>query len=130
MITEGITEKEAADTTDPLAEEIFQHSSFCQSKSKMFHGRKEFLKNIKETITTVENRVIVLHGASGCGKTSVMAKVATELKSWFEEEGSPTVVLRFIGTSPDSSSIRLLLKSVCLQLCKAAGESLTDVPEV
>lgn len=130
MISEGIAEKEAAEITDPVAEEIFQHSSFCQNKAKRFHGRSEFLNDIKETIKTVENRVVVLHGASGCGKTSLMAKIATKLQSWYQDEGSPIVVLRFIRTSPDSSSIRLLLRSVCLQLCMATKEPITSVPEV
>ena len=130
LISEGITEKEAAETTDPVAEEIFQHSTFCQNKAKSFHGRREFLDGIKETIKTVENRVVVLHGASGCGKTSLMAKIATKLKDWLLDEGSPIVVLRFIGTSPDSSSIRLLLRSVCLQLCLATQQPITSVPEV
>jgi flagellar biosynthesis GTPase FlhF len=128
MISDGITENETADTREPLAEEIFQHLSFCQKKCKAFFGRKEFLGSIKNGLTNNDKRSIVLFGESGCGKTSLMAKVATDVKSWFENE-SVIVVCRFIGTSPESSSIRPLLRSVCQQLCKISGEA-ANIPEV
>ena len=130
LINAGIMEKGAAKTTDPVAEEIFQHSSFCQSKAKSFHGREEFLSDVKETIKKIASRVVVLYGPSGCGKTSLMAKIAAEIGNWFEEEGSSIVVIRFIGTTPDSSSTRFLLRSICLQLCKATQQPESSVPEV
>ena len=73
--------------------------------------------------------MVILHGESGCGKTSVMAKIAVEIKKWLEDV-SVIVVLRFIGTSPESSSVRLLLRSVCQQLHKVTENDSSEIPEV
>ena len=129
MIESGIQEKETSGVRDAFAEEIFQHASFCQKKCKSFHGRKEFLEASKNTLVNHKKHSVVLHGESGCGKTSIMAKIATEVKKWVKDE-SAIVVLRFIGTSPDSSGIRPLLRNVCIQLCKATGQEVEDIPEV
>ena len=129
MIDNGIQENETSDSRDSFAEEIFQHGSFCQKKCKSFHGRKEFLEASKKTVVEHEKHGLVLFGESGCGKTSIMAKIATEVKLWVEDE-SAIVVLRFIGTSADSSGIRSLLRSICMQLCKATGQNTADIPEV
>ncbi|KAK3734688.1 hypothetical protein QZH41_002106 [Actinostola sp. cb2023] len=127
MISEGIAEDEVNGMRDPLVQEVVQHLSFCQTKCTAFHGRQEFLESIKEGLLGNDKRVVVLHGESGCGKTSLVAKVAMEVKSWFKDEPL-TMVCRFIGTTPDSSSIRCLLRSVCLQL-EAAGLISTKPPE-
>jgi len=58
-----------------------------------------------------------------------MAKIATEVKQWLEDE-SAIVVLRFIGTSPDSSDITPLLRSIFIRLWKATGQDIPDIPEV
>ena len=129
MIDDGIREKETSHSRDSFAEEIVQHGSFCQKKCRSFYGRKEFLAASKETLLDNETRAVILFGESGCGKTSIMAKIATQVKHWLGDE-SAVVVLRFIGTSPDSTSIRPLLRSVCIQLCEATEQDSTNIPEV
>lgn len=129
MIDTGIKDNETSDSRDSFAEELFQHGSFCQKKCKSFYGRKEFLEASKKTLLEHDKHAVVLHGESGCGKTSIVAKIASEVKQWVEDESS-IVVLRFIGTSPDSSSIRPLLRSMCIQLCKATGNIPGNIPEV
>ncbi|XP_068719523.1 NACHT domain- and WD repeat-containing protein 1-like [Montipora capricornis] len=128
MIDSEIKEKETSDTRDSFAEEVFQHGSFCQQKCRSFHGRSEFLDIAKKTVMEPERQSLVLYGESGCGKTSVMAKIATEVKQWLGDQIA-IVVLRFIGTSSDSSSIRPLLTSICIQLCKVTGQDTADIPE-
>lgn len=55
-------------------------------------------------------------GENGCGKTSTLAKIAREMRNWYCNGEKPVIVLRFLGTSPDSSSIMPLLMSVCEQV--------------
>lgn len=130
MIQEAIKEKEASEKEDSLVEEILQHALFCQRKGLACQGRDEFLQSVKQSLLDYRNqRVVILHGESGCGKTSVMAKIAVEIMKWLEDE-SPIVVLRFIGTSPESSSVRLLLRSVCQQLQKVTENDSSEIPEV
>ena len=130
MIQEAIKEKEASEKEDPLLEEILHHALFCQKKGLACQGRDEFLQSVQQSLLDYRNqRMIILHGESGCGKTSLMAKIAVEIKKWLEDE-SIIVVLRFIGTSPESSSVRLLLRSVCQQLYKVTEQDSTEIPEV
>ena len=130
MIQEAIKEKEASEKEDSLVKEILQHALFCQKKGLTCQGRDEYLQSVKQSLLDYQNqRVVILHGESGCGKTSVMAKIAVEIRKWFEDE-SVIVVLRFIGTSPESSSVRLLLRSVCQQLQKVTENDSTEIPEV
>lgn len=125
-INHGIEEDQSTSKEDDLTEEIFEHGSFCKRKCELFHGRDEFLTTVKETVK--KDRVAVLYGESGCGKTSLMAKVAMEVKNWLDKD-SATVVTRFIGTTPDSSDVRGLMRSVCQQICRAADDGET-VPQV
>ena len=130
MIQEAIKEKEASEKEDSLVKEILQHALFCQKKGLACQGRDEYLQSVKQSLLDYQNqRVVILHGESGCGKTSVMAKIAVEIRKWLEDE-SGIVVLRFIGTSPESSSVRLLLRSVCQQLLKVTENDSTEIPEV
>ena len=129
-INRGIEEDRLIDTEDPLTNEIFQHGSFCRKKCELFHGREEFLITVKEKL--MKDQVAVLSGESGCGKTSLMAKIATKVKEWIGKD-SATVVVRFIGTTPDSSDARSLIRSICEQIVKAnASEDSKEekVPQV
>ena len=127
-INRSIEEDQSTNREDPLTEEVFQHGSFCKRKCELFHGRDEFLSKVKDTIIT--ERVAVLYGESGCGKTSLMAKVAMDVKKWLAGD-SATVVTRFIGTTPDSSNARSLLHSICQQINRS-NEDTEDktVPQV
>ncbi|XP_022788384.1 NACHT domain- and WD repeat-containing protein 1-like [Stylophora pistillata] len=119
-INRGIEEDQSTNKEDILTEEVFQHGSFCRKKCGMFQGRDEFLTEVKDTI--LGERIAVLHGESGSGKTSLMAKVAMDVKKWLGGE-SATVVTRFIGTTPDSSNARSLLHSICQQISKTNEDS-------
>lgn len=130
MIQEAIGEKETSDNKDSVAEEVLQHALFCQRKGLSCHGRGDFLQLVRQSFLVNDKRqVVILHGESGCGKTSIMAKIAVEIRKWLKPE-SAIVVLRFIGTSPESSSIRLLLRSVCHQLYTITDNDVGEIPEV
>ena len=125
-INRGMEEDQSTNREDELTEEIFQHGSFCKRKCELFHGRDEFLSTVKETVK--KDRIAVLYGESGCGKTSLMAKVAMEVKKWLGTD-SATVVTRFIGTTPDSSDVRGLMRSICQQICRV-NQGDESVPQV
>ena len=105
--------------TKQLSDEILHHASFCVSKCESFHGREDILARISSYLTSNRSKPLVIYGASGSGKTSVMAKAATSVKVWFGD--SCVCVIRFLGTSPNSSTIREALTSVCLQVYSICG---------
>jgi hypothetical protein len=48
----------------------------------------------------------------------MLAKIATESTTWLTSKHcTPIRLVRFLGTTPDSSSIGPLLRSVCQQIC-------------
>ncbi len=88
----------------------------------MFYGREEALEKTKEIITGPHNRPLVLHGEGGCGKTSLLAKAASMSTEWLPN-GKPVLILRFSGTTPDSSALTPLLTSLCQQVKRASQQS-------
>jgi hypothetical protein len=128
MIENGISEKLSEESNEEIFDEVFQHGIFCQKKCKAFHGRKPFLEDIKNGIEN-GSTTFILHGESGCGKTSVMAKLASSMKKWIGDPKA-TLVLRFIGTTANSFAIRDLLKNICVQLFKATGHQMEEIPDV
>ncbi|KAJ1486101.1 hypothetical protein T484DRAFT_1790988 [Baffinella frigidus] len=71
------------------------------------------------------NRVgsaFVVHGRSGVGKTYIMSQAVQDASARCAATGG-VVVVRFLGTTPDSSNVHALLKSLCGQI----GRILPDV---
>ncbi|XP_053407147.1 uncharacterized protein LOC123546872 [Mercenaria mercenaria] len=56
---------------------------------------------------------LIVYGKSGCGKTALMAKAAEMSKTWFPNS---VLMIRFLGTSTMSTTIREVLVSLCLQV--------------
>ena len=101
--------------TQELYSEVVQHAKFCVNRCETFCGQENLISKILNGFAAEQGMPLVVYGESGSGKTSVMAKVATILKS--QPGPSCKIVVRFLGTSPSSSSIREVLASVCLQIC-------------
>ncbi|XP_060067084.1 NACHT and WD repeat domain-containing protein 2-like [Ylistrum balloti] len=128
MIKASIQEREASSNSDPLFTESLQHIRFCQQKCANFHGRETTLEKIKTYLTTPNQKPLVIHGMSGCGKTSIIAMAAKLVPSWMTNT-EPVVVIRFLGTTPDSSNINSLLMSIIQQINIIYGYHI-DVPEI
>lgn len=62
---------------------------------------------------------LVICGPEGCGKSSLMARVVRDCSMWVPDA---SVVFRFVGLTPDSSSEDQLLRSITEQLCFLVGE--------
>ncbi|XP_067906172.1 NACHT domain- and WD repeat-containing protein 1 [Heterodontus francisci] len=113
-------QQEAQDEMDWLFEELSHHMALCQKKRSIFCGRAQLLTNICQSIglkNKCTHRPLVVYGPSGTGKTAVMSKLAEDVR---KSLGKGTVVVtRLLGTSPQSSEIHTVLKSVCFQVCLA-----------
>ena len=71
---------------------------------------------------------LILHGESGCGRSSIIAKSSTMTKEWVG--AGVSIVTRLIGSTRDSTSLHLLLQSICLQLSFAYKTDPGVVPKV
>ncbi|GMT33781.1 hypothetical protein PFISCL1PPCAC_25078, partial [Pristionchus fissidentatus] len=105
-----------AQQRDPLFSEVLQHLDNVRNVSAAFFGRMEQLEIAEQYMLSTSNLPIILQGENGCGKTALLAKIACSIRGWLGDTCDPVIVLRFLGTSPDSSTIAPLLTSVCDQI--------------
>ena len=128
MINKGIEEKAKQNLDDGLLKEIAEHAVTCQEKSKTFYGRKDILDSIIGHVEKGnESRTLVVHGESGCGKTSIMAVAARKIKDLHPDV---PVILRFLGTTSESSTIHNLIRSICTQIYRITGKDQPEFPDV
>jgi WD40 repeat protein len=95
--------------------QIEAHEAFARDRARHFRGRKSVLDAIGSHIGGGESCPLVVHGASGCGKSAIVAKASAQAK---EEMPGAVLIQRFIGVTPDSSSGFTLLRSLCEQLSR------------
>eukprot|EP01103_Thecamoeba_quadrilineata_P016414 TRINITY_DN5482_c0_g1_i1.p1 TRINITY_DN5482_c0_g1~~TRINITY_DN5482_c0_g1_i1.p1 ORF type:complete len:1835 (+),score=369.73 TRINITY_DN5482_c0_g1_i1:132-5507(+) len=114
-INESLTEE------DPVYEEAVRHCSFCRSKFTSFIGRENILGELVLKIMVDLERPsqpLMLYGDAGCGKTAILARVATKVKT---ARPQAAVIVRFLGTTPESSTGRGLLKCLCRTISRIYG---------
>ncbi|XP_067942094.1 NACHT and WD repeat domain-containing protein 2-like [Watersipora subatra] len=120
-----------------VTREVLSHSRQALDKLSKVVPRSDILDQVKTYVIGDSNYPLVVHGHSGCGKTSIMASVAKEAREWLkaEKRNVEAVVLRFLGTTPSSSDIEHLLQSVIAQLrminsssCSADFSKLSSEP--
>jgi len=122
MVDEGTRKRRECflfSTGQEVGTEVLHHATMAVTKSQIFCGREDILQQIKNYIqlSSEFRNPLVLHGLSGQGKTAVMAVAAQRVTDWLCPR--PVVVLRFLGTSPSSSDILSVLRSVISQLTLA-----------
>lgn len=114
-----------------LLGEVLQHSHYACHVSRGFAGRTKELGLLRDYILGTRQDCpllpMLIYGVGGSGKTSFLAKAATQISDWLEQQQqqqelsadcsqSACVISRFCGTTPSSSSMVGVLSSVCRQL--------------
>ncbi len=108
---------------DELQMEIRYHQEFAASMTAHFTGRQSTFDEIQDYLNDSQNnKVLALIGASGSGKTCVMARALELAKS-----DNTILVARFIGANAKSSNLLSLLSSMCSQIAQAFGKTLQDM---
>lgn len=108
--------KEDLSSQGHIVTEILQHLQAGKSSVSTFQGRANELQKIQNYIQSDSAQPFVLHGKGGSGKTSLLAKAASMVTTWCPKGTKPILILRFLGTTPDSSSVIPMLTSVCQQI--------------
>ncbi|XP_075681436.1 NACHT domain- and WD repeat-containing protein 1 [Rhinoderma darwinii] len=103
-----------------LVQEVTHHLLLSCKKAEVFCGRQDMLNKIVGYVKEKDVRPpLVIYGASGLGKTALMCKAFDMVKHSVASNGNYILVLRLLGTSPQSSEIHDVLKSICYQVCLA-----------
>ncbi|XP_078252929.1 uncharacterized protein LOC144592274 [Rhinoraja longicauda] len=105
-----------------VEEEVLEHVDHCHTLSSLLMGRESFLLSLKECLQQSKQRVVVLLGDAGCGKSSLVAKASILASEWIS--GELHRIVRFVGVTGESRSIRLLLHGLCVQLAKIYNQSI------
>lgn len=72
-------------SSDPVFTEALQHLHKCVQFCKVFQGREDIVDKIQQYITGPSDHPFVLHGESGCGKTSLTAKGASQVITYIKQ---------------------------------------------
>ena len=103
-------------STDRAARELEieqrEHQRFSKERGgeESFVGRQVELQAILDYVGSDSRWPLVIHGASGCGKTALLAHASQEVAKTRKR------IERFIGVAPRSSDVRSLLSSLCQEL--------------
>ncbi|KAK7576572.1 hypothetical protein V9T40_012858 [Parthenolecanium corni] len=121
--------KEDSSAQGQIVTEILQHLHACNNSVRVFYGREESLVRIKEYIMNECDKPLVFYGAGGCGKTSLLAKSAALTQAEWLKNSKPLCVVRFLGTTPDSSALTPALVSICHQISYNYMLPFEDIPD-
>jgi len=89
-----------------------EYEQFAEERGgeESFVGRKAELQSILGYMGNDSRWPLVIHGASGCGKTALLARASQKVAKTRKR------IERFIGVAPRSSDLRSLLSSLCQEL--------------
>ena len=120
--TDEARERLAVEPHAGMAEAIF-HLKFAMHRARKFAHSQEtqhVTTKLRDYLASpiAPGHAFVVHGASGSGKTYLMAEAAEREARALNSAANAgnAVIVRFLGTSPASSNLTALLASLCSQL--------------
>jgi WD40 repeat protein len=118
-----LTEVGLLETVEPLEREIAAHEDFGKERARVFIGRADILNAIEKYISGNDPHPLAFWGASGSGKSALMAKAVEQA-----QRNNKDIIYRFIGATPESSNGRSLLESLCRQISRRYGSDESIIP--
>ena len=110
---------------DSTVHEVQHHLHFALDRAGRFketHSTQLAIDAAKRYLDHSSGTVMVLHGRSGSGKTFLMSKIVADHIKRVSTQNR-CIVVRFLGTSPASSTALALLHSICDQLRRCYGKT-------
>lgn len=102
------------------------HREFGIERSSVFHGREDFLRAARDYLEdSTQCLPLVLIGESGCGKSAMMAKLIGDMGGFSSDAANAGIrlIYRFIGATPESSSLHALLTGLLREF------GIADIPQ-
>jgi telomerase protein component 1 len=118
-------ESPAAAAAEAPEDEDDLHERFLESRLRVHVGREPVHQALLSFAADSDLFPCLVTGPSGCGKSAALARLAADLR---RKQPQVLTVPHFIGASPQSTSLRRLLRRLCLAL-KARFRLAGDVPE-
>ena len=109
---------------DDLENERRVHADFPHERAHIFVGRAAMFEQIEAYIVSESRSAFAILGEPGVGKSALMAKAYEHART---NHPDTVIVCRYIGATRNSSSLPLLLRSMCHELSRAYGKDETVV---
>lgn len=118
IISKEISKNEQISRKSQVVTEALHHAKFCKRKCEIFCGQENIILSVIKYVQepNESHLPLVIYGKSGFGKTTLLAHVASNLQKWVRTD--LVLVVRFLGTSPSSSTLKMMILSVMQQLCE------------
>jgi len=116
---------------DVLVNELSQHWQQVWANPGPYVAREEVMDAIKGYLLSETDHPLVFVGASGSGKTSLIAKAASDINEAVcnSDISMPTaLIVRFVGETGQSRDVQPFLRNLCQQLAYVAGRPQHDIP--
>ena len=125
--------RETLHRPDPVYDEQLDHLVRVVKYSSTFVGMEDGIAAVQQYLASPQTTPFVVVGRSGCGKTSLMCRVASLVEEQAAAAGRPTPILvpRLLGTSGPSSNAAGLLGNLAAHLTEAyAGPAASALPPI
>ena len=100
--------KDSEKNYSDLELEKLQQRFFMEQKLENFLGQEKALSEIQNYINDENDKVLIISGESGVGKSSIIAKAIEETST----TTSKKIIYRFIGATPNSTTTKDLVLSI------------------
>ena len=117
---------------DEFDEENAAMEAFVEERSERFVlGSRDKVLNklIDHTRATGGKGYVCLTGASGSGKSALLAHLYRHLISLSEFRQSAIIIAHFVGASPGSTDVRRTLRLLCHELKAGCPDITADIPD-
>jgi hypothetical protein len=103
-----------------VTKEVLRHVTICRRLAQVSKGRESTASQILQFMLKFGAKdkgveTLLLTGSAGQGKSSLISRVLMEASTQLKEIKA-NIVFRYIGATHESSSVLLLVKSICNQL--------------
>ncbi|NQT88960.1 ATP-binding protein, partial [bacterium] len=122
---EATEEEDKSDPATWLAEEGDYHERFMESRLTVFEGRASTLEKLTQYAEGDAEKPCLVSGPSGSGKSALLARFVQDYR---KAHGEGSVLAHFVGASPWSTDLRMVLRRLCLALQAHFGAEV-EIPE-
>jgi hypothetical protein len=125
VIWERLVEAAKPAPLHQLDAEAEQMTTFAASRLRWFHGRQRELRELTQFVRGPQReddaRIAVVRSRPGCGKSALLAKLASQL-----EDMHCHVIVHFVGATERSADVRSLLDRLVGELARSGVGQLSS----
>ena len=120
-VREALARRQAtAQARDPVRE---TNAQFAAARTSVLVGRKDALATVATYLSNQQPLPLVVTGASGVGKSSLLARAAEDAT---RTHSNAVVVTRYIGVTPGTGSLFDLLSSLRSEIAQRYGQTVSE----